>query len=50
MIKEGRRMRPKLPRNERICNTCNTIEDEIHFLIECEKYKYDRIEKFKVIT
>ena len=31
----GRRMRPKIPRNERLCNTCNTIEDEIHFLIEC---------------
>ena len=30
MIEEGRRMRSEIPRNERICNTCNTIEDEIH--------------------
>ena len=27
-----------------------TIEDKKHFLIECEKYKCDRIEIFKVIT
>ena len=23
MIEEGRRKRPMLPRNERLCNTCN---------------------------
>ena len=50
MIEEGRKMRPKIPRNERIYNTCDRIEDEIHILIEYEKYKYDRIEIIKVIT
>ena len=39
-----------LPRNERLCNTCNKLEDEIHYLIECDKYKYERVEKFKTIT
>ena len=39
-----------LPRNESLCNTCNKLEDEIHFLIECDKYKYERVEKFKTIT
>ena len=47
MIEEGRRKRPI--REERICKTCNKIEDEIHFLIDCDKYKDDRMDKFKII-
>ena len=29
-----------IPRNERMCNVCNckTIEDEIHFLLDCPSY------------
>ena len=29
-----------IPRNERVCNVCNrkTIEDEIHFLLDCPSY------------
>ena len=50
MIEEGRRKRPILPRNERICDTCNKLEDEIHFLIDCKKYKHLRIEAFKTIN
>ena len=49
MIEEGRRKRPIIPRNERLCKTCNKLEDEIHFLIDCDRYKYDRIEMFKEI-
>ena len=26
----------------------NKIEDEIHFLIDCDKYKDDRMDKFKI--
>ena len=33
LIEEGRRKRPIIPRNERLCKTCNKIEDESHFLI-----------------
>ena len=29
MIEEGRRKRPMIPRNERLCDTCNKLEDEI---------------------
>ena len=50
MIEKGRRKRPMLPRNERLCDTCNKLEDEIHFLIECDNYKCERFEKFKTIT
>ena len=28
-----------LPREERLCNTCQVIEDELHFVINCDKYK-----------
>ena len=30
-----------IDRNERFCNMCNTqsIEDEYHFILECDKYK-----------
>ena len=50
MIEEGRRKRPMIPRNERLCDTCNKLENEIHFLIECDNYKCERFEKFKTIT
>ena len=50
MIEEGRRKRPMLPRNERLCDTCKKLDDEIHFLIECDNYKCERFEKFKTIT
>ena len=39
------------PRNERLCTKCssNTIENELHFLITCVKYDYERQEIFKLI-
>ena len=38
MIEMGRRKRPRLSREERICNHCKTIEDEKHFLLMCPLY------------
>ena len=37
-IELGRRCRPKKPLEERVCTLCNSgkIEDEIHFLTECD--------------
>ena len=37
LIEKGRHSKPKIPREERICNLCNSneIEDEIHFLFHC---------------
>ena len=26
----------------RLCNACNTIEDEMHFLCQCQKYESQR--------
>ena len=49
LIEEGRRNRPILPRNERLCKKCDKIEDENHFLIKCDLYKNDRKEMFRLI-
>ena len=44
MIEEGRRMKPKIPRENRLCKFCKTkmivdkIETEEHFLTECPLY------------
>ena len=45
MIEEGRRIRPKMARVDRLCKHCNkeVIEDEVHFLLSCENYKDERI-------
>ena len=39
MIEVGRHMKPKLLKEQRICQLCNHgVEDEIHFLVECESF------------
>ena len=44
MIERGRYFSPKLPRDERFCSTCsdNKIEDEKHFIIDCDFYNQER--------
>ena len=43
MIEEGRRKRPKIPRDERICLLCTEeVENEIHFLIKCPSKSIER--------
>ena len=38
LVERGRWNRPKLDYLERICQTCNVVEDEFHVCIECPKY------------
>ena len=37
--------------DERICNFCQAkeVEDEMHFLIKCQKFSFERDELFKSI-
>ena len=44
MIGRGRYFSPKLPRDERFCSSCldNKIEDEKHFIIDCDFYNQER--------
>lgn len=37
-IETGRYTRPKTPRNERICLSCNVLDDEYHALFICLKF------------
>ena len=39
-IELGRYSRPKTPLNERLCTHCNdnAVEDELHFLVNCDYY------------
>ena len=36
-IERGRYVRPREDLEKRLCLTCNTIEDEIHFICKCKK-------------
>ena len=38
MIEKGRRIRPPIPREQRLCSLCKTPEDETHFLLICPRY------------
>ena len=49
-IERGRYTRPKLHINDRTCNICGTVEDEIHFLIHCPLYNHERDATFSNIT
>ena len=52
-IETGRYTRPKTPVNNRLCMYCNNdkVEDETHFLVDCEFYSDLRNEVFrKAIT
>ncbi len=37
-VETGRHAKPKVPLEERLCNTCLTVEDEMHHLIDCKKF------------
>ena len=43
-IEKGRHKNPIIPREERLCELCDTmeIEDEDHFLLRCTSYSYIR--------
>ena len=42
-IEEGRRKRPFLPREQRMCPLCSLeVENEIHILVYCNEYDFIR--------
>jgi hypothetical protein len=38
-IERGRHCKPRLAIKDRLCNKCKVLEDEIHFVTVCDKYK-----------
>ena len=54
-IETGRYTKPKTPLQDRICKFCsmNSIEDETHFLIDCDFYndlRYDLFESASILN
>ena len=52
-METGRYSKPKTPINERLCRFCDThsVEDETHFLIDCQLYTDLRLPLFqKAVT
>ena len=47
-IERGRYTRPRTRVEDRLCAVCNKIEDEFHFMFECEKYRVYRNNLFEV--
>ena len=47
MIEKGRHL--KLEINERNCSFCNSLEDELHFLIDCPTYAPLRCDLFNAV-
>ena len=47
MIERGRYFRPVMPRNQRGCLNCEQVEDEIHLILFCSKFKDLRILLFQ---
>ena len=48
MIEKGRHR--GLDKSARICPFCNTVKDEIHFLINCKEYRHIRAELLTKVT
>ena len=49
-IERGRWTNPITPVENRLCPYCNLVEDEIHFLFQCELYTNDRVAFFNKVN
>jgi len=48
-IERGRHTRPVTPLDKRLCPKCNSIEDETHFVLDCNINKPERLHLFNKI-
>ena len=49
-VEQGQYVRPKLDTTERLCISCNVIEDEEHFVTDCENNREMRKSLFEKIS
>ncbi len=51
-VETGRYLRPKIPLENRVCTFCeqHCVEDETHFLIDCDLYADQRFELFQIVA
>ena len=50
LIERGRYFRPRIPRESRLCTSCNEIEDEEHFMLYCSMNSGLRNDLFKTLN
>ena len=50
LIERGRYFRPRIPRESRLCTSCNEIEDEEHFMLYCSMNSELRNDLFKTLN
>lgn len=50
LIEKGRYHRPKIPHNSRLCQTCDLLDDEKHFILYCKKFSILRQDLFKKLN
>ena len=50
LIERGRYFRPRIPRESRLCTSCNEIEDEEHFMLYCSMNSALRNDLFKTLN
>jgi len=48
-IELGRRKKPRIEEKNRLCTKCNKneVENEVHFILDCDLYKEERKSLFK---
>ena len=49
-IESGRHSRPKVNVHERLCHVCQCVEDEIHFMLDCQINNDERAHFFTKVT
>ena len=49
-IETGRYQRPRIPRNERLCSVCHTLEDEHHALFVCAAHVFIRARHTELLS
>ena len=50
LIDHGRHLKPKLPREKRLCHVCNELDDEQHFIMTCHIHAAERARLFQRFT
>ena len=41
-IEKGRHTKPKTPLEDRLCDTCRVVDDEMHFFLHCKLNEIER--------
>ena len=46
LVNRNLRLCPKIQRQNRLCSSCNVLEDELHFILHCKNNRSERSQLF----